>query len=65
MRNREYQKASRPSFLSPSERQEYNRVLKLYHEKRPARTIQRNVARTLMRLDVPMKLDGLGWKIIY
>ena len=65
MRRGEYQKASRPSFLSPSERQEYNRVLKLYHEKRPARTIQRNVARTLMRLDVPMKLDGLGWRIIY
>ncbi len=29
------------------------------------RTIQRNVARTMMRLGVTMKSDGIGWKIIY
>jgi len=65
MRTGEYQKASRPSFLSPSERQEYDRRLRLYHKKQSARTIQRNVARTMMRLGVPMQSDGIGWKIIY
>ena len=65
MRTDEYQKASRPSFFSPSERKEYDRVLNLYKAKRPARTVHRCVAKMLMRLGVPMKLDGVGWEIIY
>ena len=59
------EKTARPSFLSPKERQEYDRLLALYRERKDGQTVMRTVARTMMRMGIPMKSNGNGWWIIY
>jgi hypothetical protein len=59
------EKIGRPSFLSPKERQEYDRMLALYKEKKDGQTVMRTVARTMMRMGIQMKSNGCSWHIVY
>ncbi len=65
MRIRGEQKPYLPSSLTEKQRREYNRMIKLYKEKRLGYTLDDIVARTLIHSGVSLKNGFIGWIIVY